>query len=181
MNQSDIRQVKHGLADVLQDYSPKTSHRLRMEENVMERDKSWLIRELMWQQGKKTFAEHPFFGVGPGNFTRYYIGLDIVKVSKWLHSTEKNYNARSSQNTYLLILAEDGIFAFVSILLVFFIVAWRGFFYVKTLRNNAEIYVYIPFIALLLYGFILGTIQGSLFWFLLGLALTLTQRKRHLV
>lgn len=180
IDQSNIKQIKLGMADVLEDYSPKIAHTLRMKESVLDRDKSFLIRKLMIQKGEKIFEEHPFFGVGPGNFTRYYTSLDIREVSSWLHGTEKNYNRRSSQNTYLLIIAEDGIFALVSILIVFVVIVWKGFYYVKSFRNNTEIYIYIPFIALLFYGVILGTIQGALFWLLLGLALTLTQRKRHL-
>jgi len=180
MDQTYIKQMKLGLADILEDYSPKIAHTLRMEENIMNRDKSLLVRKLMIQKGEKIFDEHPFFGVGPGNFTRYYTSLDITGVSGWLHGTEESYNRRSSQNTYVLIIAEDGIFALVSILIVFVVIVWKGFYYVKSFRNNAEIYVYIPFMALLFYGVILGTIQGALFWLLLGLALTLTQRKRHL-
>ncbi len=181
LDQSDVRQMKLGLADVLEDYSPKIAHTLRMEDNILERDKSWLLRELMWQKGERIFEEYPFFGVGPGNFTKYYVQLDIGSVSEWLHGSESRYNSKSSQNSYLKIIAEDGIFALISFLIVFLIIFWRGFYYIKTFKNNAEIYIYIPFVALSFYGFILVTIQGALFWLLLGLALTLTQRKGHLI
>ncbi len=180
VDQSHIRYIKLGLADMLEDYSPKISHTLRMEENILNRDKSLLIRKLMIQKGEKIFEEHPFFGIGLGNFMYYYTSLDIASVSHWLHQSEKNYNRRSSQNSYLMILAEDGIFALLSLLTVFLIILWKGFYYVKSFRNNAEIYIYIPFVALLFYGIILVTVQGALFWLLMGLSLTLTQRKRHL-
>jgi len=177
----DMVSFKYEMADILEDYSPKIAHTLRMEENVMERDKSWLIRELMIQKGELIFEEHPFFGVGLGNFMFYRADLDIAKVSaQWLHENEDNYNTRSSQNSYLLILAEDGIFALISIVIVFFIILWNGFYYLWRFRNTAEIYIYIPFIALLFYGVILVTVQGAMFWILLGLAMTLTQHKRHL-
>jgi len=180
VDQSNIRYVKLGLADMLENYSPKIAHTLRMEENVLDRDKSLLIRKLMIQKGGKIFDEHPFFGVGPGNFTNYYTKLDIASTSFWLHGTEARYNKTSSQNSYLMIIAEDGSFALVNFLIVFLVIFWRGFYYIKTFKNNAEVYIYIPFIALFFYGFILVTIQGALFWLLLGLSLTLTQRKRHL-
>gem|GEM_PF-2280073 len=181
LDQSDIKQMKHGLADVLEDYSPKIAHTLRMEENVLNRDKGFLQRKLMLQKTESIFAEYPFFGIGPGNFTKYYVSLDIAEVSHWLHGSEARYNRRSAQNSYLLIIAEDGIFALVSILVVFFIILWKGFYYVKTFKNNAEIYIYIPFIALLFYSFILVTTMGALFWLLLGLSLTLINHKRSLV
>jgi len=180
VDKHDIRVVKLGLANVVDDYSPKIAKTLRMEENVLDRDKSLLIRKLMIQKGIKIFDEHPFFGVGPGNFTKYYIELDIAGTSHWLHGSEKRYNRTSSQNSYLMIIAENGIFALSSILTVFFIILWKGFYYVKSFRNNAEIYIYIPFVALLFYSFILVTTMGSLFWLLFGFALTLTHRKRHL-
>ncbi|ADV46967.1 O-antigen polymerase [Nitratifractor salsuginis DSM 16511] len=176
----DIRQAKLDLADILEDYSPKIAHTLRMEENVFDRDKSFLIRKLMIQKGERIFQEHPFFGVGPGNFTRYYTSLDIDSVSSWLHGNELKYNRTSAQNSYLMILAENGILALTSILFVILNILWKGFYYIRTFKNNAEIYIYVPFVALIFYGFILVTTMGTLFWFFLGLALTLTQRRRHL-
>jgi len=175
---SDIRQLKFKMADTIEEYSPKIAHTLRMEENVFDRDKSLLIRKLMIQKSMRIFDEHPFFGVGPGNFTKYYTTLDIVSVSHWLHNTEDNYNQRSSQNSYIKILAEDGIFALMSFLIVFIIILWKGFYYyMRTFNDNIKIYIYIPFITLIFYGFILVTMQGALFWLLFGMALTLTQRK----
>lgn len=175
-----IKEIKYSAADVLDGVSPKIAHTLRMEENVFERDKSWLIRELMIQKGKKIFKEHPLFGVGPGNFTYYAVQLNIGGVSKWLHGSERRYNRTSSQNSYLMILAENGIFALIFILMVFISIVWKGFYYVKSFQNSAEIYIYIPFLALMLYSVILVATLGSMFWFLLGLAMTLTQRKRHI-
>lgn len=176
----DTQNMKYTLANILEDYSPKIAYSLRMEENIFERDKSWLIRELMIQKGKRIFEKHPFFGVGPGNFHYYYTHLDIIGISKWLHHSQKNYNRRSSQNSYLLILSENGIFALVSILVVFIIIFWKGFQYIFSFEKNAEIYVFIPFIGLLIYAVILVTTTGTLFWLFLGLALTLTQRERIL-
>ena len=181
LDQHNIKQIKYGLADVLENYSPKIAHTLRMEDSVTTRDKSLLVRKLMIQKGVRIFEEHPFFGVGPGNFTKYYTALDIAGISSWLHKTEASYNRTSSQNSFLMIIAEDGIFALVSILIVFIIIVLRGSYYVKTFKNNSEIYIYIPFIAILFYSFILVTTMGSLFWLLLGLSLTLVNHKKSLV
>ena len=181
LDKSNITSIKYQVADMLEDYSPKIAYTLRMEENVFDRDKSWLIRELMWQKGKLIFEKHPFFGVGPGNFTKYYADINPAEVSSWLNTRSiEGYNRVSSQNSYLMILAENGVFALASILIVFFIILVKGFYYLRTLKDNAEIYIYIPFIATLAYSIILVTTMGTLFWFVLGLALTLTQRKRHL-
>jgi len=179
-DEAKMDSAKYALADMIEDYSPKIAHTLRMKENVLERDKSWLIRELMLQKGERIFEEHPFFGVGVGNFMYYSASLDIRGVSHWLHEDEENYNQRSSQNSYLMILAEDGIFALVSIMIVLVMIVWRGFYYVRTFRESAEIYVYVPFVTLLFYGVVLVTVQGSLFWVVLGFALTLIQRKKQL-
>jgi O-antigen ligase len=179
-DEAKMDSAKYALADMIEDYSPKIAHTLRMKENILERDKSWLIRELMLQKGERIFEEHPFFGVGVGNFMYYSASLDIRGVSHWLHEDEENYNQRSSQNSYLMILAEDGIFALVSIMIVFIMIVWRGFYYVRTFRESAEIYVYVPFVTLLFYGVVLVTVQGSLFWVVLGFALTLIQRKKQL-
>jgi O-antigen ligase len=180
VERNDIRDMKLYLADSIESISPKIAYTLRMEENVFERDKSLLIRKLMIQKAEKIFDEHPFFGIGPGNFTKYRVDLDIIAVSHWLNQSQENYNKRSSQNSYIMILAENGIFALAVIALIFLWILIRGFHYVYRFENSAEVFVYITFIALIFYGFILVTTMGTLFWFVLGLALTLTQRKRRL-
>ena len=64
------------------------------------------------------------------------------------------------------------------LLIVFVIITIQGFKYLMSVPNNLERTIYIPFLMLLFYGVILVTIQGALFWLLLGFALTLTDKNR---
>lgn len=181
ITQTNINNFKYSLADNIEDISPKIAHTLRMEENLMERDKSMLIRFVQIQKGERIFEKHPFFGVGIGNFTHYYIQLDILSVSHWLKDDQARENRRSSQNTYLKIIAEAGILALISLLIVFAFIMIKGFKYLFLVSKNRERIIYIPFMALIFYGFVLVTIQGALFWLLLGLSLTLTQHEKKLL
>jgi O-antigen ligase len=178
----DYKVNKIGLetANVIEGYSPKIAHNLRMEESVFDRDKSWLFRELMWQKTYNIFNEYPFFGVGAGNFRYYEAKLDLDSISQHLNRSTKSYNSRSPQNSFAMILSENGIFALFSIVLVIISILVKGFHSVYASKNQVEFYVYIVFIMICIYSFILVTVMGSLFWLFLGLALTLTQRKRHI-
>lgn len=180
LSDADIRDGKLAIADSIEDVSPKIAHTLRMKKNVFERDKSWLMRVLMWQKGEKIFEEHPFFGIGPGNFTYFYVDLDIGSVSKWLHATETKYNRTSSQNSFLLILTENGILALFCLVMVFLIILLRGGDSVIRGKTGIRIFIYIPFVFLLAYSWILVTTMGTLFWLYLGFALTLLNRKKEL-
>jgi len=180
ITESDISKLKYYIADNIEIISPKIAHTLRMKENLMERDKSLLARKVQIQKGERIFEQHPFFGVGIGNYTHYYIKLDIMSVSHWLRDDQVKENRRSSQNTYLKIIAESGIFAIVSLLIVFILILLKGFHTLINVSKSKERTIFVPFTALILYGFILVTIQGALFWLLLGLSLTLNNKRSTL-
>ena len=67
------------------------------------------IRLLMYKFGWRIFTEHPFFGIGIGNFTiNAYMEYPLMRQEL---PTEIDYC--SPHNQYLGILAENGIFAFL--------------------------------------------------------------------
>lgn len=180
ITQSDIYKFKYFLADNIEGLSPKIAHTLRMKANLMERDKSMLARIVQIQKGEKIFEEHPFFGVGVGNYRHYFVKVDFMSVSHWLaYDSQANENRRSPQNSYLMIIAENGIFAMISLSIVFMSIVIKGAKSLFILSMNKERVIYIPFLALIFYGFILVTIQGALFWLLLGLALTLLSKTKE--
>jgi O-antigen ligase len=180
ITEADISKFKYDIADNIEVISPKIAHTLRMKENLMVRDKSMLIRLVQVQKGEQIFEQHPFFGVGIGNYTHYNVKLDIMSVSHWLRDDQARENRRSSQNTYLKIIAESGIFAIVTLLVVFILIFLKGFYSLFDLTKSKERTIFIPFTALIFYGFILVTIQGALFWLLLGLSLTLNNKRNNL-
>lgn len=180
INKNDIRNYKLELADYLEDISPKYAYTLRMEEDVSKRDKSLLIRFLMYQKAEKIFNENPILGVGIGNFTYYNVDFDMTKASRWLTRSEDRYNKASAQNSYLMILAETGLLGIVSLSIIFISILFYGIKSLFFQFDKIKLFIFIGFLVLFFYGFILVTIQGASFWLLLGLSLLLLEREKKL-
>jgi len=176
----DIETIKYDLADKIEPYSAKIARGLRLSERLEEIDKSLLTRKLMIEKGKKIFEKHPFFGVGPGNFTYYGADINPGQISKHLHRTVYSYNKTSAQNSFLMILSESGIFATISLLVVFLSILFKGLRCFFSFRETPKTNIYISFIMVLAYSVILVTITGTLAWFLIGLSMTILQKNKEL-
>lgn len=179
-SKEEIQDYKYSLANNIEDISPKFAYTLRMEENVGDRDKSLLIRKLMIQKGERIFDEHPWFGIGIGSFNKYYVELNPEVVSRWLSRGNLRYNKSSSQNSYLMILAEAGIFAFIFLFSTFLVIILYGLKNIFIFEEPIKIFIFISFLSLVLYGFILVTVQGASFWLLLGLSLSMLYSNKKL-
>ncbi|MAD43065.1 MAG: hypothetical protein CL623_11840 [Arcobacter sp.] len=180
LQKEDIKNIKYEISDIVEDISPKFAYTLRLEQNVLERDKSFLIRKLMIQKGEQIFEEHPFLGIGIGNFTYYSVDLDMTQASHWLKRGEERYNKVSSQNTYLKIITETGIITSFFLLLIFIILIIYGLKYLIVIKDQVKLFIFVSFLSLIIYGFILVTIQGAKFWILLGLTMAIIDNKKEI-
>jgi O-antigen ligase len=178
--QFDIETFKYDIADSIEPYSPKIARGIRISDRLQEIDKSLLTRELMIEKGKIIFEEHPFFGVGPGNFTYYGADINPGAISEHLHRTVDSYNKTSSQNSFLMILSESGIFALTCILIIFVMILWRGLYYLFSFNDNVKLNIYYSFTTVLIYSVILVTTSGTLAWIFIGLSMTILERRKIL-
>jgi O-antigen ligase len=90
-------------------------------------------RLAIWQRSWQVFLEHPFLGVGLGNFSKEFDPLATYR------------NPITSHNLYLDILTETGLFG----LLVWILLLAGSFYQVwKFVKKNKEL----PFLALGLFG-----------------------------
>lgn len=180
LNNNDIKNIKYKIADIVEDIAPKFAYTLRLEQNVLERDKSFLIRKLMIQKGEQIFDEHPLLGIGIGNFTYYSVDLDMTQASHWLHNNEERHNRRSAQNSYLKIITETGIVTSFFMLIIFIIILTYGLKYLLNIQEHIKLFIFVSFLALIFYGFILVTIQGAKFWILLGLSMAIIDYRKEI-
>lgn len=180
INKNDIKEYKYELANTIEHISPKYAYTLRMKEDITQRDKSLLIRILMYQKAEKIFKKHPILGIGIGNFVYYNVDFDMTKESRWLTRGEDRYNKSSSQNSYLMILAESGLLGILTLFIIFISIIYYGIKSIIFDFDKIKLYIFTGFLVLFFYGFILVTIQGSSFWLLLGLSLTLLERNKKL-
>jgi O-antigen ligase len=117
------------------DMDPATSSQDNQTVGSTEQRKELLIQSL------KVTAEHPLFGVGPGNF---------AEVSGSWHETH---------NSYTQISAEGGIPAFLLYLLIF----WRGIANLRYIRKYAKTGKGIRLFCMALEASLAGFLVGSFF------------------
>ncbi|ACX51658.1 O-antigen polymerase [Ammonifex degensii KC4] len=117
-----------------------------------------------WQAALRMWESRPLLGVGPGNFEVLSPGI------------ERSLGARvitpSAHNTYLRILAENGIIgimAFIAALVVTLVSALR------TRRAREEPWLVVSFLALLLNGMFIDSLHFRHFWLIWALLLLSTR------
>jgi O-antigen ligase len=141
-------------------------------------DKSWLIRKLMVEKGKEIATNYLFFGVGPNNFINYSADIRSYNQIYRLSARSKSfYNELSSHNSYILILAEFGIFGFFLFINIIFSVnlfLLRNIFSSKLSMNS------VPLISLLgasIQFYVISSITGAISWFIISLGWMLYKTK----
>lgn len=80
-------------------------------------DGSNLGRVIGWMGALEAFSEHPFFGIGNGNFLAFL--EDFVDLSRTDLEILGTALVPHAHNLYLIILSENGLFGFSIILFVF--------------------------------------------------------------
>ncbi len=131
-----------------------------------------------WQAAYAVYQQHPWLGVGLGNFAFYFAhavhpkplgGLDTELLKVLLPGS--GYGLVTPKNLYVRLLAETGLVGFVA-----FMAFWQGVF-----REGVRLFVsggeesfwglgaILGFAALLLYGLSFGSFAVASMWVFLGL------------
>lgn len=140
-------------------------------EVVFQLDKSWVQRRIQQEKSKQVMSKNPFFGIGPLNFQRYNIGIDISKLEdvddRALNAELGHSDNRSSHNSYFQLLAENGL---VGSLVVFFILSGL-LVKLYNRRNQSEIFVILLISAAGLFSnlFMVSMFWGTSTWMFLGI------------
>lgn len=137
-------------------------------------DESWLTRELMIEKALEINQKYPLLGIGPFNFSRYDAVLANSVSSKYdrLYISALGldyYNKKSSHNTYIMILAENGYLGLISFLLLA-LPLWVYFFKLLFFKSfNIDALPIISFVAISIYFYVIST-TGTITYFVIGLA-----------
>ena len=164
------------VAPYVENVSPRFANLLRgVDEGDLDRDKSWLIRELMVDKTIEIVRVYPFMGVGYGNFSKYEATLSSLQNAKYDRLRGRSsdfYNTRSAHNSYANHLGETGLIGFMILLLlilpiVFWFVKqlWTG----NYLKYGFDFVILIGLIGGLIHGYAISAFTGANLWFMLGL------------
>ena len=136
----------------------------------LERDKSYMIRQVMNQRNLKLFALSPWCGVGPGRLREVYVPLDLPLVLAG--KSDADYMRKSAHNSYLGFLAEGGLVASLPLAALIVLLTIRGALAAMALNRKGErwaLAVYASFIAMSVHFWSLAGITGTHAWFVYGL------------
>jgi O-antigen ligase len=99
----------------------------------LDRDKSFMVRQLMIQKAVKAFEQSPFVGIGYGRFRSTELELELPKLLRYY--TNETANMRSSHNSYMELAAETGLVGIIPYALFLGILIYFGgrntIFYLK--------------------------------------------------
>src|SRR5690606_18577787 len=107
--ESTIYRYGSTVAPIVDPVSPRFADLLRgVDEGDLDRDKSWLIRELMVDKTTEIIVEYPLLGIGYGTFSNYQAQLNTLQNEKYnrLRRGSTYYNKRSAHNSYAHHMAE---------------------------------------------------------------------------
>ena len=136
----------------------------------LDRDKSYIVRQVMNQRSLKLFALSPGFGTGPGRYRSVYVPLELPAVLAG--KPEEGFMRRSAHNSYLSFLAEGGVVGTLPLAVLIGILAVRGAWAAMALNRKGERWalgVYASFIAMSVHFWTLAGITGTHAWFVYGL------------
>lgn len=136
----------------------------------LEKDKSYMFRQVMNQRSLKLFALHPVFGVGPGRYRDVYVDLEMPDVFRGRASDM--FTRKSAHNSYLSFLAEGGVVGALPLVLLIGLLAVRGCWRAASLNRQGEHWalgVYASFIAMSVHLWAMAGLTGTAPWFVYGL------------
>src|SRR5690606_8833780 len=183
--EATIYHYGNSVAPLVEPVSPRFADLLRgVDEGDLDRDKSWLIRELMVDKSIDIIKEHPFLGVGYGNFNNYRADLPTFRTIQYArlrgHSNEF-YNTRSGHNSYVNHLGETGLIGFGILLMLILPIIWwflrhywNGSFY----QYGRDAILLTGLVGALIHGYAITAFTGASMWFMLGIGTAIINSRK---
>jgi O-antigen ligase len=136
----------------------------------VETEGSFGVREIMIQKGTKLFMLHPIMGVGPGRFREESVPLELPY--HMADNSLPHFDRKSSHNSYISLLAENGLIGVVPFVILLVVLTARGPLAVLHLaRENAAwaVPVYAGYIGMSIHLWSLSGLAGTAPWFVYGM------------
>ena len=145
-------------------------HQLIYEDktDLMENDRSLLLRRAMVEKGLVLYNENRLFGIGLNNFNKRHERIEGLFTGAKFVVNKKIYERVSSHNSYINILAEGGLclfIPFVGILLYLLVV---GIYKFNRFKDFEKV-IFFSFITMCVHLYFANAIVNSLAWFNISL------------
>jgi O-antigen ligase len=136
--------------------------------DALERDKSYLVRQVMNQKSLRLFAESPIIGVGASRFRESDVPLDVP----YLLSGSFTFYRSSAHNSYLGFLAENGLLGalpFAILLILLLVGGARAAVFSVARRDYLALFVFTSFVQMSVHMWAINSLTNTGNWFLYGL------------
>lgn len=160
------------LGEAIEPYNPDMALLISDPDAVFYSDKSWIQRKIQVQKGMQIFEEHPLIGIGPSNFSKLEIDIDVSNMqgvdADALNAALSRADFRSSHNSYVSLLSEFGIIGtlfFLLFIFKFLIIAFRN----SKRLDDFEFLLLVCCIGMCLYFYNITALYGTSAWLFYGL------------
>lgn len=147
----------------------------------LDEDKSYAIRLLMNQKGIRLFARSPLIGVGVYRWTKESVPLEIPRVLSY--APQSHFDVKTSHNSYLSFLAENGLAGSVPFALLLGILVIRGARAAVRLARRRALWglgMYAGFIGMSLHLWALSGLTNTGTWLMYGLVAAVIETSQRL-
>ena len=146
----------------------------------LDKDKSYVFRQMMVQKGLKLFKESPLIGVGASRFRKESTELELSGVFRFYAQTQ--FDRKSSHNSYIGFLAETGLVGSIPLVIMILMLGIQGTKAGVRLARREEIWalgVITSFVGMSIHMWTVSALAGTVTWFAYGLvsALILFDRR----
>lgn len=166
----DQSMLLNNSAFLLQSFNERFASIFLDTQNLLENDKSLIIRQIQVLKGLELFYSYPLLGVGYGHFSQVQTFIDISHFPNLINSYESYTLHRSPHSSFIQVLAETGILGFFPFCMIFIMILWHSF---KAIFFNSYSDIFLPYsismISVLLYLFMISGHTGTIMFMILGL------------
>ena len=152
---------------------------LVLEDDILDKDVSFLIRKAQIIKGRTLIEENPYFGIGLLNFSKTpfkfranFVGANYVIYKDFIDKVE-------THNSYLTLATELGVVAFVIFCSIIIITLLKYFARLSEMDFAIHVF-FISLLGMLVHFYFANIIINSFVWFTLGLIMAFINRSKKL-
>lgn len=151
-------------------YNPDLAILVASPGEVLQNDKSWLVRKVQVEKGIGLFYDNPVCGVGYRHFTSVMGDVNMHSYSRLKSRSERYALSRSSHNSHIQVLSETGLMGFVPFLLVNVLVFLEVILLLMRRRSSLlSAFLGTSLIGTTAYFWTISAVTGAMWYVALGL------------
>jgi O-antigen ligase len=147
---------------------------------TLEEDKNYVFRQVMVQKGLLIFKENPIIGIGPGRFIKTTVALELPRIFSGAGNMP-SLTSESAHNSYIVVLAENGLVLAIPFAIILIILLFRGFLSgFKSIRRDdyLPLAVFLSFLQMSIHFWVIASLTNTSTWFVYGLVAAVIMREK---